>query len=138
MGTRHIVGSVVSSIIAMVFAGCAGEPAESSSEPEVGVSAQAEVSLTGFADVFSYTTGRSQILCLQSKGVIGGYACGGSGEPCGAPTNPNNLPYYRPDGNVTRALGVKVVVSAMGWPIDTTGWNPFSDIAGTQWYAYIM
>ncbi len=36
--------------------------------------------------------------------VIGGYPCGGPGEPC---VPPANLPYFRPSANVTRAQNAK-------------------------------
>jgi len=36
--------------------------------------------------------------------VMGGYACGGEGEPCG----PGNLPYFRPNANATRGQVAKI------------------------------
>ncbi|MDQ6694688.1 MAG: S-layer homology domain-containing protein [Chloroflexota bacterium] len=41
---------------------------------------------------------------LSSRGVIGGYACGGPGEPCGS----GNRPYFRPGGNATRGQTAKI------------------------------
>jgi photosystem II stability/assembly factor-like uncharacterized protein len=42
---------------------------------------------------------------LAETGAIGGYACGGAGEPC-AP--PENRPYYRPGDGVTRGQSSKI------------------------------
>ena len=44
-----------------------------------------------------------------SQGIIGGYQCGGSGEPCDA----QSRPYFRPGNNVTRAQISKMVDSAL-------------------------
>lgn len=41
-----------------------------------------------------------------NRGIIGGYPCGGSGEPCVAP---NNRPYFRPNNDITRAQMMKMV-----------------------------
>lgn len=42
---------------------------------------------------------------LASRNIIGGYPCGGPGEPCGA----GNLPYYRYGTLVTRGQAAKIV-----------------------------
>ena len=42
---------------------------------------------------------------LASRGIVQGYPCGGTGEPCG----PDNLPYFRPFANVTRGQSSKIV-----------------------------
>ena len=39
---------------------------------------------------------------------MGGYACGGDGEPCG----PGSLPYFRPFANTTRGQLAKIVANA--------------------------
>jgi hypothetical protein len=44
---------------------------------------------------------------LAGRGVMGGYACGGEGEPCGT----NNKPYFRPNANATRGQVAKIVVN---------------------------
>jgi hypothetical protein len=49
------------------------------------------------------------IRTLAGRGVLGGYECGGTGEPCIAP---ENLPYFRPDNNVTRGQASKIVANA--------------------------
>ena len=45
---------------------------------------------------------------LASRGVMGGYVCGGAGEPCGS----TNRPYFRPYNNVTRGQSAKIVSNA--------------------------
>jgi hypothetical protein len=52
-----------------------------------------------FADVAPGSTFHLWIERLSSRGIIGGYPCGGAGEPCIAPPN---RPYFRPNNNVTR------------------------------------
>lgn len=46
---------------------------------------------------------------LASRGIVGGYACGGEGEPC---VGPANLPYFRPQVAVTRGQASKLVSSS--------------------------
>jgi plastocyanin len=45
---------------------------------------------------------------LASRGVMGGYPCGGPGEPCIAP---ENRPYFRPQNDVTRGQSAKIVAN---------------------------
>jgi hypothetical protein len=58
-----------------------------------------------FEDVPDSHTFAEFINALYLDNIISGYACGGVGEPCG----PGNLPYYRPNANVTRAQMSKFV-----------------------------
>ena len=44
---------------------------------------------------------------LAARGIMGGYPCGGEGEPCG----PENRPYFRPFANATRGQTAKIVSS---------------------------
>lgn len=44
---------------------------------------------------------------LASRGIMGGYPCGGEGEPCDA----QNRPYFRPYNNVTRGQTAKIVAN---------------------------
>lgn len=55
---------------------------------------------------------------------MGGYPCGGPGEPCG----PNNWPYFRPFANATRAQLAKIVSNAAGFD-DPPGEQIFTDVA---------
>ncbi len=45
---------------------------------------------------------------LASMGVMGGYPCGGEGEPCNPP---GNRPYFRPFANATRGQTSKIVAN---------------------------
>jgi hypothetical protein len=47
---------------------------------------------------------------LSMHGYMGGYPCGGEGEPCGG----GNLPYFRPFANATRGQLAKIVANAAG------------------------
>ena len=42
---------------------------------------------------------------LSTRGIVGGYPCGGPTEPC----DPQNRPYFRPANNVTRGQTTKFV-----------------------------
>lgn len=66
-----------------------------------------------FQDVAPNSTFFAYINRLASRGIIGGYACGAPGEPCAA----GNLPYFRPNGNATRAQIVKII--AMSSPLSS-------------------
>ncbi len=46
---------------------------------------------------------------LASRGIIGGYTCGGPDEPC---VGPDNRPYFRPYNDVTRGQAAKIVANA--------------------------
>jgi outer membrane protein assembly factor BamB len=46
---------------------------------------------------------------VASRGIVGGYPCGGPGEPCVAPTN---RPYYRPGNPTTRGQMTKLATTA--------------------------
>jgi hypothetical protein len=45
---------------------------------------------------------------LASRGIMGGYGCGGPGEPC---VPPDNRPYFRPANNATRGQVSKIVAN---------------------------
>jgi hypothetical protein len=69
---------------------------------------------------------------LASRGYIGGYPCGGDGEPCG----PNNLPYFRPNNNATRGQISKIDSNAAGFNDNPTG-QQFEDVdVGSTFYTY--
>jgi hypothetical protein len=71
---------------------------------------------------------------LASRGYIGGYACGGAGEPC---VPPGNLPYFRPNNNATRGQISKIVSNAAGFSEPHTG-QTFQDVApGSTFYDFI-
>jgi hypothetical protein len=58
-----------------------------------------------FQDVVIASTFYTYTQRLTSRGVMSGYTCGGAGEPCG----PGNLPYFRPNADVTRGQTSKIV-----------------------------
>ena len=61
---------------------------------------------------------------LASRGIIGGYACGGVGEPCGQ----SSKPYFRSNNNASRGQLAKIVCRAYncsGSPVGQT----FEDVA---------
>jgi plastocyanin len=60
-----------------------------------------------FADVAPGSTFYNFIQRLSARGVMGGYACGGPGEPCG----PTNMPYFRPGNNATRGQTSKITAN---------------------------
>jgi hypothetical protein len=62
-----------------------------------------------FQDVPPTYTFYEFIQRLASRGVMGGYACGGAGEPC---IPPDNRPYFRPQLDVTRGQSAKIVANA--------------------------
>ena len=59
-----------------------------------------------FEDVPAGSTYYTYTYRLVSRGVMGGYQCGGPGEPC---VPPANLPYFRPNNNATRGQTSKIV-----------------------------
>lgn len=76
-----------------------------------------------FEDVAVGSTFYEFVERLASRGIIGGYACGGAGEPCGS----GNLPYYRPNGNATRGQLAKIVCRAYGCSGTVSG-QTFEDV----------
>jgi hypothetical protein len=62
-----------------------------------------------YADVCPSDYFYQYTLNLTNLNAIGGYPCGGPGEPCYPPTNP---PYFRPYNSITRAQAMKIVVTA--------------------------
>ncbi|HET6314575.1 MAG TPA: S-layer homology domain-containing protein, partial [Chloroflexia bacterium] len=86
-----------------------------------------------FADVPSTHTFWRWIGQLSSRGLIGGYPCGGPGEAC----SPDKLPYFRSTNNATRGQLAKIVANAAG--IDDDPGDPiFADVPpGHTFYDYI-
>jgi hypothetical protein len=65
-----------------------------------------------FEDVPPGSTFYTYIERMAKRGIIGGYPCGGSGEPC---VPPANRPYFRTNNKVTRGQLSKMVALAFGW-----------------------
>jgi hypothetical protein len=59
-----------------------------------------------FEDVASTHTFYPFIQRLASRNVMGGYPCGGPGEPCAT-----GKPYFRPNNDVTRGQSAKIVAN---------------------------
>lgn len=62
-----------------------------------------------FADVATSNSLYGYVETAIEHGVVGGYPCGGPGEPCDG----QNRPYYRPGNNVTRAQLSKMLSLAL-------------------------
>ena len=72
---------------------------------------------------------------LSSRGLINGYPCGGTGEPCNPP---GNLPYFRPNNNATRGQLAKIVANAASIT-DDPGVQIFTDVPpGYTFYNYMQ
>ncbi|MBF6612249.1 MAG: S-layer homology domain-containing protein [Chloroflexi bacterium] len=71
---------------------------------------------------------------LSRRGFMGGYACGGTSEPC---LPPGNLPYFRPGNNATRGQISKIVSNTAGYSNDP-GAQIFQDVPpASTFYAYV-
>jgi hypothetical protein len=72
---------------------------------------------------------------LTGRGVMGGYACGGTGEPC---VPPDNRPYFRPGASATRGQLSKIVANAASITDPVTG-QVYEDVPPTHtFYLEIM
>jgi hypothetical protein len=60
-----------------------------------------------FQDVPQGSAFYDYVQATASGGIVGGYPCGGPGEPCG----PDNLPYFRPAANATRGQTAKIIAN---------------------------
>jgi hypothetical protein len=86
-----------------------------------------------FQDVPMGSTFQLFIGRLASRGYIGGYACGGAGEPC---VPPGNLPYFRPNANATRGQISKIDSNAAEFN-DIPSGQQFQDVpVGSTYYTY--
>ncbi|HKP51562.1 MAG TPA: S-layer homology domain-containing protein [Chloroflexia bacterium] len=87
-----------------------------------------------FEDVDSTNPFYTWVNRLANVGYMGGYPCGGPGEPCGS----NNLPYFRPFANATRGQLSKIVSNAGGIGGTPTG-QFFADVPeDNPFYTWIM
>jgi hypothetical protein len=85
------------------------------------------------ADVLPNSTFYPYVRCLTCRGIIGGYRCGGQGEPC----NSTNDPYFRPNNGITRGQIAKTVSEAAGF-IEDAGPQVYEDVPpGSPFYGYI-
>jgi hypothetical protein len=87
-----------------------------------------------FEDVPPSSTFHPFIERLSSRGIIGGYPCGGPGEPCGT----ENRPYFRPNANATRGQISKIVSNAAGFNDPVSG-QIFEDVPpGSAFYEWVQ
>ncbi len=76
-----------------------------------------------FTDVPVGSTFYNYVRCLACRGIVGGYPCGGPGEPC-----PGS--YFRPNNNVTRGQVAKIVSESAGFAnIIPSTQQTFADVA---------
>ncbi|HEX9987348.1 MAG TPA: S-layer homology domain-containing protein [Chloroflexia bacterium] len=92
------------------------------------------VSEQHFQDVPPGNTFYQFVERMASRGIIGGYDCGGAGEPCGT----TNMPYFRPNANATRGQISKIVSEAAGFAEPPAG-QMFEDVPpGSTFYAWVQ
>jgi hypothetical protein len=74
--------------------------------------------------------------CLACRGILGGYTCGGPGEPCDA----NHNSYFRPGALITRGQIAKIVSNSAAF-VDDPGPTPpqqYEDVAAANpFYLFI-
>jgi hypothetical protein len=88
-----------------------------------------------FEDVPIASTFHPYIERLAAQGVMGGYPCGGVGEPC---IPPGDRPYFRPNANATRGQISKIVSNAKGYS-DPAGGQIFEDVMpGSAFYDWVQ
>jgi plastocyanin len=87
-----------------------------------------------YDDVPSSNTFYQWINRLSARGHMGGYPCGGEGEPCGV----DEMPYFRPFANATRAQLAKIVSNSVGLT-DTGVEQIFADVPSENgFYVWIQ
>lgn len=88
-----------------------------------------------FEDVPAGSTFHQFIEQLAEREIIGGYACGSTGEPC---IGPGDRPYFRPNSPVTRGQAAKIIASAAGMAPPPAGSRTFEDVPeGSTFYAWV-
>lgn len=87
-----------------------------------------------FQDVDATNTFYPYVRCLACRQILGGYPCGGVGEPCGTTGNP----YFRPSTEISRGQIAKIVSQAAGLT-DDPGLQRYADVAvDSPFYSYIQ
>ena len=87
-----------------------------------------------FTDVPYGSTFYRYVETAYDHAILGGYPCGGEGEPCDS----MGRPYLRPYAQVTRGQVAKLVTLARGWPILDPANATFADVPpGSTFYVYV-
>jgi hypothetical protein len=87
-----------------------------------------------YADVPPENTFYNHVNYMTCLGIMSGYECGGPGEPCGQ----DNLPYFRPNNDITRSQLSKIVSNAAGFNEDP-GAPIYADVSQDNiFYPYIQ
>jgi hypothetical protein len=87
-----------------------------------------------YEDILPGSTFYTYTWSLSDRGYINGYPCGDAGEPCVPPTN---LPYFRPNANVTRGQLSKIASNAAGLT-QTPDAQQYEDVVpGSTFYEFI-
>jgi hypothetical protein len=84
------------------------------------------VSSQTFEDVLPGNSFYDFIGRMAARNIIGGYQCGGAGEPC-----LSGKPYFRPNANATRGQISKIVSNAAGYNERPVG-QTFEDVPSTN------
>jgi len=95
---------------------------------------------TTFTDVAAASVFFPFVETAAARGIVSGYACGGTNPATGQPEpcNGSNQPYFRPASNVTRAQLAKITVLAAGWVTVRPATATFNDVPpGSTFYPYI-
>jgi subtilisin-like proprotein convertase family protein len=89
---------------------------------------------SSYADVTADSPFALFIETGADRGIIGGYPCGGPGEPC----DERDRPYFRPNNNITRGQLSKVLALARSYMLPVRSTPTFADVASTDpFYRYI-
>jgi hypothetical protein len=88
-----------------------------------------------FEDVPPDSTSYEYVERLASRAVMGGYLCGGPGEPCVAP---GDRPYFRPGNGATRGQLTKIVANAAGFTDPAPNTYTFADVpVGSTFHQFV-
>ncbi len=133
-GTPVYTRTATSSLGSVTPAATASEPANTGTP-----AATATACLSLFTDVPVENTFYPYVRCLACRGIVAGYACGGTNPLTGytEPCDSNNSPYFRYNNPITRGQISKLVSNAAGF-VDDPGPQLFEDApAGSPFYSYI-
>ncbi|HST03155.1 MAG TPA: S-layer homology domain-containing protein [Chloroflexia bacterium] len=129
-GQAAWLGLALALCAVLLFIGGSANSAQAAAAPRTVASVASSPDVTCpagqcFTDVPPANGFYTNVNNLYMDGIIGGYPCGGAGEPC----DPDNRPYYRPGNTVTRQqmskfvdLGRRNIADAIGTRLRMT--NP--------------